>query len=293
MENNKGKEDILIKDLQLKITVLKKGVLEERNKKSELEKDINRLKSTLHEYEKKINEQDNIIMTLSKDKYELHSKLEISKSKSENTGSDFMGLFNNIFQKKDTDSDEEIKKLQNENFDLTKQVDSLNMKIKDQFEDFERCKMEYQNLLNLQVARLKKVENELGEKNKTIAENLLKMESIFETYKKLDIEKTQCESRLHEFIENEKLKTEKIVELLLKLEEKDNVISTYKESLIRHELESAGLARKLAELKNAIIEQNMIIQTFKGEKADHGDNVGNVPIEVSRLVNDLGYFRSD
>jgi len=35
-------------------------------------------------------------------------------------------------------------------------------------------------------------------------------------------------------------------------EDKSKMIETYQESIMRHEVESASLARKLAELKNAV-----------------------------------------
>jgi chromosome segregation ATPase len=284
------KESIFLKDLQMKIKVLKQGVLEERNKKSDLEKDIAKLKIRIYEYEKKITEQDNIICTLSKEKYELHSKLEIEKTKvdnsssSTNVGDNIMNLIGGIFQtRKDSSgdsSDKEVKKLQNENLDLEKQIENLHEKLKDQSEDFERCKGEYQNLLALQMERLKKVEVELQGKNIIIQDNAKKLESLYETYKKLDIEKTRYESRLNEYIDSDRLKNEKIIELLTRLVDQETVITAYKENLSRHEEESAGLARKLAELKNAIIEQNMIIQYFKGEKVSHSDDIEGIPVEV-------------
>jgi hypothetical protein len=74
------------------------------------------------------------------------------------------------------------------------------------------------------------------------------------------------------------MREEKIMELLLKLEDKENIILTYKDNLRRHEVESAELARKLAELKNAIIEANIVIQTFRGEKVG---SVFNSDLEIT------------
>jgi chromosome segregation ATPase len=290
-ENQDEKANALIKDLQSKIKVLKQGVMDERGKRSDMEKEILRLKSRVFEYEIKVNEQDNMICNLSKEKHDLLTKLEIEKTKVDTTGAtvnagnmgdNIMNLIGGIFQRRDSigDSDSGLKKLQSENADLMNQVETLRERMESTMEDHDRVKMEYQNLLNLQVERLKKVELELQEKNRTIHDNSKKLESLYETYRKIDIEKTRYESRLNEYIESDRLKNEKIIELLTRLEEKEYVIIAYKENLSRHEVESAGLARKLAELKNAIIEQNMIVQSFKGERVNHSNDSAGVPLEV-------------
>jgi chromosome segregation ATPase len=270
-EDYSGREELKIKDLMMKIGVLRNGILDERNKNAELEKELIKLKSSSKEMEILMDKKENIIVTLSKEKYELQSKLDIEKSKSESgsSGNQFTNLISGIFQKRDSNAglnDGEIKKLQNENKDLQLENHILKTKIEDQSLDFEKCKIEYQNLLNLQVSKIKKTENILNEKNKTIDELNKKLEIFFDNFKKFDVEKTKYESQIAESEKENKMREEKIVELLLKLEDKENIILTYKDNLRRHEVESAELARKLAELKNAIIEANIVIQTFRGEK---------------------------
>jgi chromosome segregation ATPase len=292
MEFNNGirdKENVLIKDLQLKIQILKSGVIEERNKRSENEKEISRLKKTLFEYESKINEQDNLICTLSKEKYEITTKLEIEKSKAETVATppvnDFIGgLINGIFQRKDSFTtppvDLDTKKLSNENKEMIKQIEMLQQKLKECTEDFDRCKFEYQNLLNLQMEKIRKAEQAIIEKNNEMAENAKQLQIMFDNYKKFDVERTSYESRIKELEEMDRLKSEKIIDLLTRLEDKESLLVELKENLTKHEFESAELARKLAELKNVIIEQNMVIQSFKGEKVNEHHTVSK-PIEVS------------
>jgi hypothetical protein len=271
-----NREELKIKDLQIKIQVLKNGIIEERNKKSEIEKDMTKLRVIIENYEKLINEKENIIVTLSKEKYELHSKLEIEKSKSDSS-SNFTNILGGIFQRRESLSGFDDKKLISENKEIQFQNELFKKKLEDQTEDFENCKVEYQNLLNIQMAKIKMLESTILEKNKNIDENNKKLEIMFDNYKKYDIEKTKYESEINELSINNKLKEEKIIELLLKLEEKENVLITYKESLMRHEIESSELARKLAELKNAIIESNLVIHKFRGEKLGA---IYNTPIEV-------------
>jgi hypothetical protein len=142
-EDYSGREELKIKDLMMKIGVLRNGILDERNKNTELEKELSKLKSSSKEMEIVMDKKENIIITLSKEKYELQSKLDIEKSKSESgsSGNQFTNLISGIFQKRDSNSglnDGEIKKLQNENKDLLLENHILKTKIEDQSLDFEK-----------------------------------------------------------------------------------------------------------------------------------------------------------
>jgi hypothetical protein len=79
-----NREELKIKDLILKIQVLKNGVIAERNKNSQSEKEIHRLKKLLAECESTLNQKENMIINLSKEKYELQSKFQIEKQKADN-----------------------------------------------------------------------------------------------------------------------------------------------------------------------------------------------------------------
>ena len=73
------------------------------------------------------------------------------------------------------------------------------------------------------------------------------------------------------------------------------MIEFYEESLKRQANESAQLANKLAEIKNAILDDNIVVQIFKGE------NLGiffNSKIEEKNKleyisVEDIDYFRQN
>jgi hypothetical protein len=266
-----NKEELKIKDLIIKIQVLRNAVIEERNKNAELEKDMAKLKKTMEEYENILTEKENMIITSSREKYELQSKLDIEKQKSEGNSvtNQFSNLLTGIFNKKEqtpSANESELKKLLNENRDLQIENGILKKKVEDQSLDFEKVKIEYQKMINLQIEKMKSLERTIIDKNKIINENNKKFEIMYENYKKFDIEKTKYESKVSDLMNENKIREDKIVELLYKLEDKENIISSYKESLGRHEIESAELARKLAELKNAILETNMVIQNFKCQK---------------------------
>ena len=68
------------------------------------------------------------------------------------------------------------------------------------------------------------------------------------------------------------------------------MIEFYEESLKRQANESAQLANKLAEIKNAILDDNIVVQIFKGE------NLGiffNSKIEVNNLLKKITFCRTD
>jgi chromosome segregation ATPase len=267
-----NREDIKIKELVAKIQVLSNAIIEERNKSSNFEKELNRIRKQKTECEETINQKENMIINLSKEKYDLQSKLDMEKKKfvENHTGNNFSNLLSGIFTNKkeaiNITIENEMKSLFNENEDLKMENEILRNKIEEHSLDFENCKIEYQKLINLQLEKLRKVEAVVSEKNKNVEDLNKKFEMMCESYKRLDIEKTKYESESKNTKEELKIREEKIVELLLKLEDKEKVVNGYQESIMRHEKESAELARKLAELKNAILEGNMVIQSFKCEK---------------------------
>jgi len=217
-----------------------------------------------------------MIVNLTKEKYELQTEFDKEKQIFESSNSSqnlsLTNLFGNIFNRRESSvennlqNDSECKKLLNENIDLSHENDLLKKRVDDLTEDFNRCKAEYQIIINSQIEKIKRLESVMQEKNFSLDEIQKKLQIMFENHKKYDVEKTKYESSLNELSKDKKLREEKIVELLLKLEDKENLISSYRENLQRHEIESAELARKLAELKNAIIESNMVITHFQGEK---------------------------
>jgi chromosome segregation ATPase len=269
-------DDPKIKDFQIKLQVLKNAVLEERNKRGELEKEITKLKNKIQTNEDTIHDKELLIVNLSHEKYELMSALDVERNKSKDDNKSITDLLGGIFQRKESIGFDD-RKLRDENINLKNEIELLKRKSEQQAEEFENCKSDYQNLLNTQMNKVKLLESSIIEKNKLIDENDKRLDIMFENYSKYDIERTKLQSSVNKLTDENKIKTEKICELLTKLEEKEEAIMQYKDSLKRHEVESTELAKKLAELKNAIIESNMIIQNFSGEKIG---SLFNSPIDV-------------
>lgn len=276
--NNINYTNQIISSLKLKIQILANALKDERAKAAESDSLNKNLKTSIEHYEKLLNEKEYMIVNLTKEKYELHTKYDKEKQIYESSNSassqnlSFSNLLGNIFNRREssvetnTQNDLEFKKLLNENIDLSHENDLLKKRVDDLTEDFNKCKAEYQNIINSQIEKIKRLESLISEKNFSLDEMQKKLQIMFDNHKKYDVEKTKFESSLNELTKDKKLREEKIIELLLKLEDKENLISSYKESLQRHEIESAELARKLAELKNAIIESSLVITHFQGEK---------------------------
>lgn len=260
------------------MNILKQGVVNERQRNADLEKELKKYKEAKENIEKSLNEKENSIILLSKEKYELQSKLDIEKTKLEaannnNNESSFMSLFRRPSVSKSNNQNEEVKRLLNENVELKKELEGMKFKYEENNQDFEKCKNEYQIIINLQLEKIKKFDIVIAEKNAQYDEVNRKLSQMYENWKAIDIERVKLENKYFDLQKENKQKDEKIIQLDTLLEEKylyNNIrvkkIEFYEESIKRQAKESAELANKLAELKNAIIDNNMVVHNFKGEK---------------------------
>jgi chromosome segregation ATPase len=114
-----------------------------------------------------------------------------------------MAFFKDSFTTPPVDLD--TKKLSNENKEMIKQIEMLQQKLNELIEDFDRCKFEYQNLLKLQMEKIRKAEH-IIEKNNEMAENAKQLQIMFDKYKKFDVERTSYESLIKELEEMDRLK---------------------------------------------------------------------------------------
>ena len=275
-DNNLNEENTkLINDLQLKIKILANAFKIERTKNTELENQIKNLKTNIDHNEHLLNEKENLLILTTKEKYELQTKFDNEKQINEasnNSNSSIGNFIGNIFNRRDSNTclnivnEGEYKKIFNKNLELSIENEMARKRLDDTTEDFNRCKREYQNIINSQIEKIKKIELLLHEKNLRIDENQKKLQIMYDNFKNFDIEKTKYESSLNELIKDKKLKEKKIIDLISKSEDKDKLINSYIENIQRHEIESASLCRKLAELKNAIIESNLVISNYQGER---------------------------
>ena len=92
MEEDKSKEEAQIKDLLNKLKILKNGVIEERKKSQGY---LARMK----EYEKVLQEKDNEIEVITKEKFQLDKELKAEKAKKSKKTFSFNSVMDKIFHK--------------------------------------------------------------------------------------------------------------------------------------------------------------------------------------------------
>ena len=154
------KEDPKVKDLLVKLQVLTNALLEERNKtKSYL--------SRLKEYEESLEKKDLEISDLTKEKFDLKSKLTLEKSR-KNSGKRNDKYFGSIFNSKGTENMKVTdlqEKINQQNFEIR----DLTQRLMEEKESFDQQKIKLQTMLTIQsqqMAELKqKYENSENSKN--------------------------------------------------------------------------------------------------------------------------------
>ena len=264
------REAVIIKDLQMKLQVLKNALIEERKKTTLLESSNTQMKSQLSQLEVVINEKEKEIIKLTIESLDIQNalSLERNKSMSKSSGLSVNNIIGNIFQKDTVDPirEIEIKKLEKINGELKAE----NELIKKEFNDFKsnsfKTNEEKSKIIQELQEKLSKNENIISEKNKTLAEYSIRLENMAESLKEFDKEKTKFTSefqtmkKLKDDLEKQKQCLEKEMKL------KDLTLKEWQEKVKKFEEENLLLANKATTYKYALAESNAVIQKFKCEK---------------------------
>ena len=193
------------------INLLKKGLLDERKKTSELETEIAKLK------EDNVTKQENI------DKL----KEELSQYRNSSKGKQIGRFFTNLFdEQKDEKNEndelkdleieklkkniltlkEEIKKIKNEKENLEKNYEENKKILEEKNENFIKEIENNKKEFNIQIQKL---ENEINVKNKNIYENNERNRILTEYVKNFDVQKLELEKMINKYkFENENYKNE-------------------------------------------------------------------------------------
>ena len=193
------------------INLLKKGLLDERKKTSELETEIAKLK------EDNVTKQENI----DKLKEELNQYRNSSKGKQ--IGRFFTNLFDEQKDEKNENDElkdleieklkkniltlkEEIKKIKNEKENLEKNYEENKKILEEKNENFIKEIENNKKEFNIQIQKL---ENEINVKNKNIYENNERKRILTEYVKNFDVQKLELEKMINKYkFENENYKNE-------------------------------------------------------------------------------------
>ena len=276
-KNELVKQNAFVKDLVVKLDVLKKGVVDERKKTALLISKIKQL-------EEELNNKNNEIKKLSQEK--LNPEEQTSSNNNNDTPKKVEGKKSEmalILAK------EEIRKLNEQIINLQLEQENRNNKMKKTNEETEDLKKEYQVQIKLLseandsiIKELKNLKNEnktlekkLDEEKKR-AENIINSVPIQELMRdkeilirekdKLLLEKEHFEALIADY---KKSKDEAMGQLDACLKKNGELVlenQTYKDSIYTHEVNSGKMAQKLAEYKNIILNMSLRNQVFHVKK---------------------------
>ena len=277
------KQNPFVKDLLVKLDVLKKGIVDERKKTSLLSLKIKNFEDEIKNKNKEI------------------SKLILEKSTliEQNTRDDIAnitGTFEKVENKNAEEAliiaKEEIRKLNEQIVNLKLEQETKNTKMKKTNEDIEDLKKEYQVQIKLlseandsiikELKTLKSenktLQKELEEEKKknqnandvmeteSVKDLILQKEILIREKDKLILEKEHFEALLNDY---KKSKDEAMAQLDACLKKNGELVlenSTYRDSIYTHEEDQGKMAQKLAEYKNMILNMSLRNQVFHVKK---------------------------
>jgi chromosome segregation ATPase len=276
-----------VKDLLVKIDVLKKGIIGERKKNSALSAQNKQL-------ETEINTKENEIRKLCKEKVDLENQLQLEKKKLAKKEESFLQMANAFgkssainntnkfglqinFLKKNEEkakekdnnminfinNNEKIDKLNSEIEKLKLENENYKKKFNEASTQNENLKNEFKTLIKTQSEKLfnteednkklkienQKLINEIEIKNKIVNENNAKKHYFDKMIQELEENKNNLYIQLQNCLN----KCEKLV-----IENQ-----TYRERLHQHQIDETILGEKLAEYKNVLIKINTKVQIYQ------------------------------
>ena len=269
-----------VKDLLVKIDVLKNGIITERKKVTALTTQIKQLEIDL-------NSKENEIRNLCKEKVKLENDLQLEKKKLQKKEESFLQMANAFGKssamntdkfgmkknEKNNENDdkmislignsEKIDKLNEEIAQLKFENDTYSKKMNQAMVQNENLRIEFKNLLKSQTDKMCSIDNEL---KKIQSENAqLKKEMVLKdaVVNEAINEKKHYESLFQDFKsakENALLQAQSCLNKCEKLVIENQ---TYRERLAQHEIDATKLGEKLAEYKNVLIKINTKVQIYQ------------------------------
>ena len=277
------KQNPFVKDLLVKLDILKKGIVEEKKKTSALSSQIKNFEEEIKNKNKEI------------------GKLILEKSTliEQNTHDDIANITGTFEKAENKNAEkaliiakEEIRKLNEQIVNLKLEQETRNTKMKKTNEDTEDLKKEYQVQIKLLseandsiIKELKTLKNENKNIKKELEEekkknenskDLIETESIKDLIRqkeilirekdKLILEKEHFEALIKDY---KKSKDEAMAQLDACLKKNGELVlenSTYRDSIYAHEEDQGKMAQKLAEYKNMILNMSLRNQVFHVKK---------------------------
>lgn len=261
------KEELKIKDLLIKLQVLRNALVEEK-KKTQTYSD------KIKEYEETIQKKDNEIVDLSKEKFSLKSKLTMEQKKqtsNERQGSILGNLLNKININGKPMDDSKQRKYEDALEQQNIEIKSLSQQLMEEKESFDQQKMKFQTEITVQNQKITELtkKNELIEKENSELKNskdiINSMKQNFESQKAAYEEKFQ---------KYEKEKTEleyKANEVYKRLEEYQKLYNEKDKENNELKKQINELSVLLNNMKTEMVLRQLSSKTYKVEKVnEHG-----------------------
>ena len=257
-----------VKDLIVKVDVLKNGIINERAKTSSLTNKIEELQLDI----KSKSEQIKILIKEKMDfekkekEWEKEKKEQEEKNKNSTKGGSGPLIANDEIRK----LNEEITRLKFENETFQKKLNGTLLESEDAKQEYKaqiKSLSEINNSLLQQIKTLKNEKEEIISKTNSEKEELqAKIKQVSSVTSDSMREKERFEALLKEY---KKAKEEAIHQLNACLEKCGKLVvenKTYKDSIYLHEDEAGKMAQKLAEYKNMLIKVNLRNQMYHVKK---------------------------
>jgi DNA repair exonuclease SbcCD ATPase subunit len=277
-KNELIKNNAFVKDLIVKLDVLKKGIVEERKK-------IAIFVSKIKQLEEELNSKTNEIKKLTEEKI---NNNEQNKEENNKTISNQHNSNDEQSEIALSSAKEEIRKLNEQIISLKLEQETTNNKMKKTLDETEDLKKEYQTQIKLlseandtmikQFKELKSEKSKVDKELETLKIEITKQsripppemvrerEILIREKDQLILEKEHFEALIKDY---KKSKDEAILQLEACLKKNGELVvenQTYKDSIYKHESDAGKMAQKLAEFKNIILSMNLRNQVFHVKK---------------------------
>ena len=264
------KEELKIKDLLIKLQVLSNGLVEERKKSQNY---LDRIK----EYEDSLQKKDAEIVELTKEKFDLKSKLTLEKSKqapNKKNDSYFSSILNKITQKPVDES--KMTKLEEKINQQSFEIKDLSQRLVAEKENYDQQKIKYQTLLTVQSQELTKLKEELEKATKQVPTTnvaVASQQDKIETLKKQfsierDKERDQYEKNITSL-------TNELKEVKAKNEELTKTITSKDEELFVKKIENETMKTQITKLNNDLHDKQLSPRTFQVERIKESIGIKN------------------
>ena len=278
-----AKEALIIKDLQKKLYIIKKALIEEKKKTTSLEQLSSEMKSQIKQLEEEIIHKDEEIIKLNKEIMDFQNSISLGKSKIVEEESKDKKMMSNILENvinktkvltnlsnnndipNEVVLELEIKKLKKKNDEMEKELYIIKNKSFQEKNTFVELNIKNEKLIQNLKENLNAKEIAINLKNKELNENQQRLEMLLNNNKIWDLEKGKFNTEL-KAVQDKVVSLEKEIkskdELMLKLQN-DNKIMTD---------QNKELYIKIKNLKKELSNSKTYMKKFKCEIQNQPEN---------------------